>query len=61
MSKTKPLRSSYIRLRLTPQERQIIDLINESDYTNVSEHVRRSLHFYAAHNFPTLVTFKSTK
>ena len=61
MSKTKPLRSSYIRLRLTPQERQIIDLINESDYTNVSEHVRRSLHFYAAHNFPTLVAIKSTK
>lgn len=61
MTKSKPQRSEFIRLRLTPQERQIIDLINESDYTNVSEHVRRSLHFYAAHNFPTLVAFKSTK
>ena len=61
MNKTKPRRSSYIRLRLTPQERQIIDLINASDYTNVSEHVRRSLHFYAASNFPTLVALKSSK
>jgi Arc/MetJ-type ribon-helix-helix transcriptional regulator len=61
MSKTKPLRSSYIRLRLTPQERQIIDQINASDYTNVSEHVRRSLHFYAAQNYPSLVPFKSSK
>jgi hypothetical protein len=59
MTRTKPQRSEFIRLRLTPQERQIIDLINESDYTNVSEHVRRSLHFYASHNFPSLVAFKS--
>lgn len=43
------------------QERQIIDQINASDYTNVSEHVRRSLHFYAANNFPALVAFKSSK
>mgnify|MGYP000845971912 FL=1 len=61
MTKLKPQRSEFIRLRLTPQERQIIDQINSSDYTNVSEHVRRSLHFYAAHNFPSLVAFKSSK
>jgi Arc/MetJ-type ribon-helix-helix transcriptional regulator len=61
MTKLKPQRSESIRLRLTPQERQIIDQINSSDYTNVSEHVRRSLHFYAAHNFPALVAFKTSK
>lgn len=61
MTKSKPQRSEFIRLRLTPQERLIIDQINASDYTNVSEHVRRSLHFYAALNFPTLVAFKSSK
>jgi hypothetical protein len=61
MTKLKPQRSEFIRLRLTPQERQIIDQINASDYTNVSEHVRRSLHFYATHNFPTLVAFKTSK
>jgi hypothetical protein len=61
MTKLKLQRSEFIRLRLTPQERQIIDQINASDYTNVSEHVRRSLHFYAAHNFPTLVAFKTSK
>ena len=61
MTKFKPQRSEFIRLRLTPQERQIIDQINASDYTNVSEHVRRSLHFYAAHNFPTLVAYKTSK
>jgi len=61
MNKVKPQRSEFIRLRLTPQERQIIDQINASDYTNVSEHVRRSLHFYAAHNFPTLVAYKTLK
>lgn len=61
MNRTKPHRSEFIRLRLTPQERLIIDQINASDYTNVSEHVRRSLHYYAAHNFPTLVGFKPSK
>ncbi|MEY4455941.1 MAG: hypothetical protein RLY15_205 [Bacteroidota bacterium] len=61
MNKVKPQRSEFIRLRLTPQERHIIDQINASDYTNVSEHVRRSLHFYAAHNFPTLVAYKTSK
>jgi hypothetical protein len=61
MTKLKLQRSEFIRLRLTPQERQIIDQINSSDYTNVSEHVRRSLHFYAAHNYPTLVAFKTSK
>ncbi len=61
MTKVKTQRSEFIRLRLTPQERLIIDQINASDYTNVSEHVRRSLHFYAAHNFPSLVAFKTSK
>jgi hypothetical protein len=61
MTKSKPQRSEFIRLRLTPQERLIIDQINESDYTNVSEHVRRSLHFYAANNFPALVANKFLK
>lgn len=61
MTKSKPQRSEFIRCRLTPQERQIIDAINSSDFTNISEHVRRSLHFYAAHNFPGLVAFKSSK
>lgn len=60
MTKVKTQRSEFIRLRLTPQERLIIDQINASDYTNVSEHVRRSLHFYAAHNFPSLVAFKTS-
>lgn len=56
MNKTKPKRSEFIRLRLTLQERQIIEQINASDYTNVSEHVRRSLHYYAANNYPTLLS-----
>jgi hypothetical protein len=59
MSKVKTKRTSYIRLRLTPQERQIIELINAHDYTNVSEHVRRSLHFYAVQNYPTIIASKS--
>jgi Arc/MetJ-type ribon-helix-helix transcriptional regulator len=61
MNKVKPKRTEFIRLRLTPQERQIIEQINASDYTNVSEHVRRSLHFYATNNFPALVAIKSLK
>jgi hypothetical protein len=61
MNKTKPKRSKFIRLRLTPQEFNIIEQINASDYSNISEHVRRSLHFYAANNFPALVAFKSSK
>jgi hypothetical protein len=61
MNKVKPKRTEFIRLRLTPQERQIIEQINASDYTDVSEHVRRSLHFYAANNFPALVAIKSLK
>jgi Arc/MetJ-type ribon-helix-helix transcriptional regulator len=61
INKVKPKRTEFIRLRLTPQERQIIEQINASDYTNVSEHVRRSLHFYAANNFPALVAIKSLK
>ena len=58
MNKIKPRRSKFIRLRLTPQEFKIIEQINESDYSNISEHVRRSLHFYASHNFPSLVAYK---
>lgn len=58
MTKSKPQRSEFIRLRLTPQERQIIDVINSFDFTNVSEHVRRSLHFYATHNYPSLLAIK---
>lgn len=61
MTKSKPRRTEFIRLRISPQERQIIDAINSSNFTNISEHVRRSLHFYAAHNFPSLVAFKSSK
>ena len=61
MPKSKPRRTEFIRLRISPQERQIIDAINSSNFTNISEHVRRSLHFYAAHNFPSLVAFKSSK
>ena len=61
MTKAKPQRSEFIRLRLTKSERRIIELINAHDYTNVSEHVRRSLHYYAANHFPALVAFKSSK
>ncbi len=61
MNKVKPKRTEFIRLRLTPQERQMIEQINASDYTNVSEHVRRSLHFYADNNCPSLVAIKSLK
>ena len=61
MNKTKPKRSKFIRLRLTPQEFKIIEQINASDYSNISEHVRRSLHFYAAHNLTTLGALKSSK
>lgn len=59
MNRKKPQRTEFIRTRLTPSERQIIELINAHDYTNVSEHVRRSLHYYAKNNFPTLIEFKS--
>jgi hypothetical protein len=58
MNKTRPRRSEFIRLRLTPEERQIIENINASDYTNVSEHVRRSLLFYANMNYPNLIKNK---
>ncbi len=55
MKTTKSKRSAFIRLRLTPQERQMIDSINASDYTNVSEHVRRSLFYYASVYYPSLL------
>lgn len=55
MSKVKLKRSAYIRLRLTPQERQIIELINAHDYTNVSEHVRRTLNYYAKNVYPNVM------
>ena len=54
MNKVKLKRTEFIRLRLTPQERQIIEQINASDYTNVSEHVRRSLLFYAKTVHPNI-------
>jgi hypothetical protein len=55
MKTTKSKRSTSIRLRLTVQERQMIDAINSSDYTNVSEHVRRSLLYYASVYYPSLL------
>ena len=53
MTKSKPI---------TPQEQehQIINQINAPGCTNVSEHVKRASHFYAANNFPVLVAFKSS-
>jgi len=59
MQKTKSRRSEFIRIRLSPEERRIIDGINSHDYTNVSEHVRRSLHYYAVQNYPTIIASKS--
>jgi hypothetical protein len=55
MKTTKSRRSECIRLKLTPQERQMIDSINSSEYTNVSEHVRRSLFYYASVYYPSLL------
>ena len=59
MKDEKPKRTQFIRLRLTPQELYIIEQISTLDQTNVSEHVRRSLNYYATHNFPALGASKS--
>jgi uncharacterized protein (DUF1778 family) len=59
MNEVKQKRTQFIRLRLTPQELQIIEQISALDKTNVSEHVRRSLNYYASHNFPTTGPNKS--
>ena len=59
MNELKPKRTQFIRLRLTPQELHIIEQISALDQTNVSEHVRRSLNYYATHNFPAIGTSKS--
>jgi uncharacterized protein (DUF1778 family) len=59
MNEVKQKRTQFIRLRLTPQELQIIEQISALDKTNVSEHVRRSLNYYASHNFPALGAIKS--
>lgn len=59
MNELKPKRTQFIRLRLTPQELQIIEQISALDQTNVSEHVRRSLNYYATHNFPAIGASKS--
>jgi hypothetical protein len=55
MNKTRPRRSEFIRLRLTPEERRIIQEINFAEFSNISEHVRRSLLFYANMNYPNLI------
>lgn len=59
MNEVKPKRTQFIRLRLTPQELQIIEQISALDKTNVSEHVRRSLNYYATNNFPAMDAIKS--
>lgn len=55
MKETKSRRSQFIRIRLSPEERRIIDGINACDYTNVSEHVRRTLHYYAKNVYPNVM------
>jgi hypothetical protein len=55
MQKTKSRRSSFIRVRLSIEERRIIDGINSHDYTNVSEHVRRTLNYYARNVYPNVM------
>jgi uncharacterized protein (DUF1778 family) len=59
MNNEKPKRTKFLRLRLTPEERQIIEQIIALDNTNISEHLRRSLNYYASHNFPALGAIKS--
>lgn len=55
MKKSKFRRSEFIRIRLSPEERRIIDGINSYDYTNVSEHVRRTLNYYARNVYPNIL------
>jgi hypothetical protein len=53
MKKVKLRRSEFIRIRLSPEERRIINCINSQyDFTNVSEHVRRTLNYYASNVHP---------
>lgn len=49
MKKEKLKRTEFIRIRVTPQELQMIEQISALEQTNVSEHVRRSLNYYASH------------
>lgn len=56
MKKDKLRRSEFIRIRLSPRERKIIDVINSQfEFTNVSEHVRRTLNFYAKNIYPNVM------
>lgn len=56
MKKNKLRRSEFIRIRLSPRERKIIDIINSQfEFTNVSEHVRRTLNFYAKNIYPNVM------
>ena len=56
MKKDKLRRSEFIRIRLSPRERKIIDIINSQfEFTNVSEHVRRTLNFYAKNIYPNVM------
>lgn len=56
MKKDKLRRSEFIRIRLSPRERKIIDVINSQfEFTNVSEHVRRTLNFYAKNVYPNVM------
>ena len=53
MKHVKSIRSEFIRIRLSPEERRIINFINSKyDFTNVSEHVRRTLNYYAVNVHP---------
>lgn len=57
MKKTKLRRTEFIRIRLSPEERKIIDYINSHhDYTNISEHVRRTLNYYVSNVYPKVLT-----
>ncbi len=56
MKKAKFKRSEFIRIRLSPSERRIIDAINSQfEFTNVSEHVRRTLNYYAKNVYPNVL------
>lgn len=56
MKKVKLRRSEFIRIRLSPRERKIIDVINSQfEFTNVSEHVRRTLNYYAKNVYPVVL------
>lgn len=56
MKKDKLRRSEFIRIRLSPRERKIIDVINSQfEFTNVSEHVRRTLNYYAKNVYPVVL------